>query len=248
MGTLVLNLPRSLERRAWMERQLLSTGLAGEFLNAIDGESLDGGVPSGLSRLEWACLLTHRAAWQRASIGAEPTLILEDDVQLTDELPEILSAIAPQPGPLGVVLFGHHSSRRGPSRGAYTTFGGVLLPKGHRLGRVVEFAMGAYAYLVSPPAARALLEFSGAHCLRADWTTGYAPLAGVGLLAVSPPCVVPADLAKQTTISDRRAPSSGSLQARDPEGFVSRAWLFMRRLGVWPSAYALHPRVRNHIR
>jgi glycosyl transferase family 25 len=239
----VISLRRSADRRRATAEQLAAIGLRPTFVDACDAADAVAAVPPapGLSAAEAACLATHVAVWRRViEIGAPYACVLEDDCDLGAPFARVLAAIAGGGGHgWDVLLLGHHSARYGPDAGAATCFRGAPIIAGYRGARVAEFAMGAYAYLVTPRGARALAAHAAPPRMPADWVTGYAPAAGARLHAVTPPCVRPlAGVA--STIADR-GPRSGPVDPpgrdRSPRALAGEAWLFLRRLGVFPAAY-----------
>ncbi|NML46612.1 glycosyltransferase family 25 protein [Ramlibacter sp. G-1-2-2] len=96
---LYINLDRCPERAAFMEAQLARLGLAGVLRHAaIDAANLPP-APAGCPLLpgERACFLSHLQALESAPADRF-TLVLEDDMELSDQLPELVAkAIA---GPL----------------------------------------------------------------------------------------------------------------------------------------------------
>ncbi len=238
---IVLNLRRSVERRAFMSAQAERHGIAFEFVDSVDAEELrarGATPPAGLSITEWACLLTHTGVWRRVGAGEQPTVVLEDDVDLSPAFSDVVTAVARRLPGDALVLLGHHSTLRPPHQGVRVCFWQTNLIPGYRMGRVAEFAMGAYATLICPEAARRLLGFSEPQRMPADWVTGYSPRAGIRLFAVTPPCVTPAALARASTILDPSAELGRSGNVRpEPPRLLGALWLFLRRLGVAPSAY-----------
>ena len=92
----VINLARRPDRLGFMNRQLGDLGLSYTRVEAIDGfADEDFGYPAAhprLSKGEYACYLSHVKAWKLfIASGAERCLVLEDDVVLSDSLPEILA-------------------------------------------------------------------------------------------------------------------------------------------------------------
>ena len=81
-----INLDRSPERRAFMERQFDTIGVAAKRLKAVDGRDLDplGHPHSSLSAPERGCLLSHRLAWT-SLLESDATFaaVFEDDVRLS---------------------------------------------------------------------------------------------------------------------------------------------------------------------
>lgn len=93
MRILLINLDRSPQRLAFMTEQLAARGLVAERLAAVDGSKLDltSHRSSGLKLGEIGCFLSHRLAWQQIAASADEfSLVLEDDVRLSDRLSRLL--------------------------------------------------------------------------------------------------------------------------------------------------------------
>lgn len=202
-----------------------------------------GGAP-GLSAAEAACLQSHLGILGRVVRDA-PRLacILEDDCDLRQPFAEVVRAIVRQARrPWDVLLLGHHSARHGPGDGVETGFRGAPIIAGYRAARVAEFPMGAYAYLVTPRGARALLEQATPPRMPADWVTGYVAATGARLYAVTPPCVQPlASSLVETTITDRGPRSDPAETPCGPDqswrARGGRLLLWLRKLGFRPDSY-----------
>ena len=125
----VINLKRSVERRAHMQKLLQHLSLDYEFIEAIDFRDLTHAdieavyddrscqktMKRSLSNAEIACALSHRKAWIRIkSLGLEEAFIMEDDVIVKDEnaFLEILNQRSKFPQDCELMLFSHGSSRR----------------------------------------------------------------------------------------------------------------------------------------
>ena len=86
-----INLDRSPDRAAFMQAQLSRLGMPWvQRHQATDAAQLD--VPAGCPLLpgEYACFLSHLQVLERAPADAF-TLVLEDDIELSPQLPEILA-------------------------------------------------------------------------------------------------------------------------------------------------------------
>ena len=106
MRAFLINLDRSPDRLALMAGDLDRLGLAWERLPAVDGTTLalpDPRIDEAafrrrhhalLRRGEIGCYLSHHAALVRfLASGADLGLVLEDDVDLPDNLPDVLTAL-----------------------------------------------------------------------------------------------------------------------------------------------------------
>ena len=106
MRLIVINLDHDTDRRARVERRLAELGLRWERLSAVDGRRLDPchehlidhdtNAARGLEFSPGAigCWLSHRRAQRMVAEGVEPmALILEDDIAIADDLPNVLERI-----------------------------------------------------------------------------------------------------------------------------------------------------------
>lgn len=252
----VINLARSEARRRETDARLQALGLTYSIVAAHDGAAAAASDATArpwqphlgrpLTAGEVGCLLSHVSALERILVEEHPmACVLEDDCAFDETFADILDAIGGTSPRWDLLLLGHHSSRHGPRVGAETCYGGIPIGP-YRIARVAEFPMGAYAYVVTANGARKLVRHARPLRMPVDWVTGYSPVAGVRLYAVTPPCVMPvAGSAVPTTIPGRelsvglsRSASSfwssfgSSLRRR-----VGRLFLTVRKLGVRPDAY-----------
>jgi glycosyl transferase, family 25 len=102
---LVISLKRDEFRRTHMQQQFERLSLKFEFLDAVDGSSLQN-FPSeydrgkrhkhygyDLSPGELGCFLSHRKAWQLCKDTNVVTVVFEDDVIIGDDFGDVLSMI-----------------------------------------------------------------------------------------------------------------------------------------------------------
>jgi len=92
----LVNLASRPDRLAFMTDQLNALGLPFTRVDAINGLGADDiGYPADhprLSKGEFACYLSHKKVWKLfLESGTERCLVLEDDVLLSNSLPEILA-------------------------------------------------------------------------------------------------------------------------------------------------------------
>ncbi len=249
----VINLSQSAERRQRSASAFASLGIPADFVDAVDGRDL-GDLPvlairqphlgRALTRGEVGCLESHLSVLTRIVAEDVPVAcVCEDDARFGGDGADVLRAIegrhsSGRPATWDVLLLGHHSARHPPDVGAATCLYSFALTDRRRIARVAEFAMGAYAYVVTRLGAERLLAHARPLRMPMDWITGYSPVAGARLFAITPPCVTPDDTALSTidgrtagpprpvTIGDRLRLTAGRLR------------LGARRVGLWPDSYA----------
>ena len=244
MPVFIINLRRSPERREAMRAQCAAFGIEPSFVEAHDGAA--SGARSKDDRLspsEMGCLLSHRGLWDTIVRNQTPVAcILEDDCRLDANIIGLLESIDRERARWDVVLLGHHSSRHDADSGAETCYRSLSLDGRYRLAQVAEFAMGAYAYVVTLDGARKLISLADPARMPADWVTGYAPAGGARLFAVTPPCAWPdPTTAIETTMADRWPVAPGAASPTRRTDHLRRAggtaWLFARKLGLRPGSY-----------
>ena len=169
----VISLPESAARRASVARQLDPTGLAWSFFDAIKPSALaappteyDAGKRQSftgypMSEGEIGCFLSHRAVWREVVSRQRACLVLEDDFAIGEgeDLAGLLALVAPHLAGFGFIrLNGIFPVRSKPVR----QLGGHAIVKTHR------DPAGTLAYLVTPDAAKRLLDASGSFFVPVD--------------------------------------------------------------------------------
>ncbi len=220
----VVNLESQPERRRFMESQLaaLPDGFRIEWIRAVDGRALSEteiradydpaiavrttGRP--LNRGEIGCALSHRAIYRRMIEVQEPfAVVLEDDVALGEEFPEVCLALAQQVDPERprIFLLGNFfvpSVWKRPLRG--TPF---------RLARAWR-GRSTLAYALSSAAARALNSAQTPIRRAADWWPDLERNGIIETWGIHPPCAMAGVFNRSTGIGAGRAqmPVSFSLK------------------------------------
>jgi glycosyl transferase, family 25 len=161
----IVNLPRSPDRRQKMTDQMAALGLPYEFVPGVDGGDLSPNelakysrsrslrtISRGLNLREIGCAFAHIRLYERmVQEGREEVLILEDDVQLTGDLLELLRLRRQFGIDWDVVNFA------GSLRGGYVPAGGTL-PGSYRLFRIKGTAIRTACYLITLRAAKTALK------------------------------------------------------------------------------------------
>src|SRR5690606_4095754 len=101
MNVLIINLPRSKDRREFQEKQFKDLNIKPIILNAVSTDDISEhqfekeafGWQRPLKKVELACFLSHKKAWEYVINYNKPMLIIEDDAVLASNTKEILNEI-----------------------------------------------------------------------------------------------------------------------------------------------------------
>ena len=217
MRIIVINLDQDTGRRARVERRLAELGLRWERLSAVDGRRLEPHHEALIDRADHAarglefspgaigCWLSHRHAQRMVAQGTEPmALILEDDIAIADELPDVLERI--ECGAVGwfdVIRLHRYKTHR--------KFVPVHRIGGAALGFVRPADSGAQAYVITREAAGRLIATIprmvqlADHALYEHWTHGLI------VCSIDPPVVLHDDQGR-SSIGARPLPGKRSLR------------------------------------
>lgn len=204
MKTFVISLKASKDRREIIQNKLSALKINFEFFDAVELKGSD--KTSGrvliaedvakkilrrpMSTNEIGCAISHLAVYKKIlEENVEEALILEDDADCMEQLPEILSWLSSR-SCWEVVLLGHWSfNEQSMSKGAEVCFFGKQRVLDRYICKASEFPLGAYAYAIKRSAAMALTKSFEPVRMPADYVTGGAESIGLDLKLVSPPVV-----------------------------------------------------------
>nr|WP_292766256.1 glycosyltransferase family 25 protein [Mesorhizobium sp.] len=186
MDTLVINLDRSPDRLAFMAKQLDDLGISFIRLSATEGASitdvefdrLAGTYMRPITRSELGCLMSHVRAWRHCIERDEPVLVLEDDAFLSERLPAFLTEFE-RLGLQGVINLETRGVGKRVSKGPPA----AVLESAVRLYRLFVDPGGTAGYIVTPGAARTLVELSKTYAAPSD---AFIDLSGVPRLQADP--------------------------------------------------------------
>ncbi len=160
MEVFVINLPSETKRRTFQEKQLQKLGLGYTILIATSADDIDDKIirkhyydwQRPLGAAEIACYFSHRNIWQTVIAGNHPALILEDDVLLSKNTPEILAE-------LGECIDIDLVNLEVFAKKKYVAKTGETLIHSHKLFKLYLGGAGAGAYVIYPSGAKKLLEY-----------------------------------------------------------------------------------------
>ena len=232
MRIIVINLDEDVERRERVEGCLAALGLHWERLSAVHGMRLTPAHEALVDRVAWArrglrfspgeigCWLSHRMAQRMVAEGGDDmALILEDDLDIRDSLPEVLDGL--ERGAAGAFdIIRLHRFKR---RRRYLPIRSI--GAGRTIGLVRPADSGAQAYVISREAARVLIDrvprmvHLADHTLYQHWTHGLV------VCSVDPPLVLHDDRGK----SSIGACPGSRIRPADLSHFVRRKWHQLER-------------------
>ena len=167
MHAYVINLARSLDRRAHITAELKKTGLDYEIITAIDGRDLDLHDPtivhpSLLTSTPFPAGLaggssSHLRAYRKIiADGLDEALVLEDDAVLPADLGSLIDAVADHLAGAEVVLLSYDS----PDPCKMSREGSIHLPSSRELALPIDLRplQGAGGYIITREACERLIK------------------------------------------------------------------------------------------
>jgi glycosyl transferase family 25 len=165
----VINLARSVDRRAHITAELKKTGVDYEITTAVDGRELDLSdpaivVPSLATKTvsmvgAAGCALSHLNAYKKIiADGLDAALVLEDDVILPSDLGILADAVADHLTGAEVVLLSY-STPYPPCK--LSREGSIRLPSSRRLALPIDinqWLMSSGAYIITREACERMID------------------------------------------------------------------------------------------
>jgi len=243
----VINLEQSADRRADMTALLEPLHINYSFFKAVNGHALDiDNLPAydkirrrlfygrDLSKGEIGCLLSHRAVYQyMLDNNIDRAIVLEDDVEIEPNFPQIVREILQAPVKWDVIRFLAYDKVQKIGRDIF-----ALPSKPHMLARIPTTSGGAYGYMLTQKAAREFLRHMQKNSLPVDILHGYVWRTGLETFILRP-SPVSSDPMNNSTIGrtrfDKATQLSGWQKAAYP---FTRAWhkfseLLGKRVSYW---------------
>lgn len=213
MNIFVINLDRHPERLASIDQQLSALGRSYRRVSAVDGSKLSqaeiakvydpilckGSLGRELARGEIGCAMSHLSICRLMVESQLPlAFVLEDDAQLSEELPQVLDALeylGTEQQPV-IVLLTHV--------GRYTAWGAKKLNNtNHQICKTVH-AFCAHGYLINLAAARQLLSNNDLLESPIDYWNNWSAKGVVKVRAIVPYVVGHSSFAQQSDIESER--------------------------------------------
>ncbi|WP_130835938.1 glycosyltransferase family 25 protein [[Erwinia] mediterraneensis] len=202
MKTFIVNLEKDISRRENILHQCRYLNIEAEIVPAIDGRILSPEAlkelihpvySSGMTRGEIGCALSHYYIYKKmVSERIDTALILEDDVKLTENLPEVLSWYTNYRSDRPEVMLLSEVNKHIAKPCAE-------INKSLKVVKVTE-AVFTHAYIINLAAAAKLAEFLFPVWLEADRWTFIREYGVVNIKAVVPPVGLHSELSEISTI------------------------------------------------
>lgn len=164
MDILIINLPKSADRRAFQQQQCAQYGLSPTFLQAVSIDQISDeqfkheafGWQRPLKKVELACFLSHKKAWQAVVAADQPMLILEDDAVLVKDIALLLQKLKHETARLQPDLINLEVRSRKKIVGKSPIYQSDTL--GYQLLELFQERTGTGGYILFPTGAAKLLH------------------------------------------------------------------------------------------
>lgn len=174
MHIAVISLRRATARRAAVRAEFAAAGIAFEFLDAVDGMTLQLSEVA-LDRREYelnarrepipgeiACYLSHVAAWRRCVDLGERLVVMEDDAKLESTFAQALQTVERLPRAFGYIRLESAERARALPKRVRPATRRILATGEFELAYVSDVPLCMLAYAIRPETAAALIEASAA--------------------------------------------------------------------------------------
>ena len=202
MHAYVINLNRRTDRRLAISRQLEAVGIGITWIDAVDGSdpTFRKNYQSELTRTslfpnEYACYLSHIAAWEALLAGPlAHALIIEDDAQLVEDFASIVEILVPHLKKTPLIRLSALQKQVGHKIADLGTHHRLILP--------TKSLSGTQGYLISRDGAEKMKRKLGAidssidTCLDRYWMI-MTPIAGVAPSLINQDQDSPSDIGKE---------------------------------------------------
>ena len=221
----VINLPGSAERHVSMEAQAAALGLSLTFFEAVNGQvahPLFAHVHAGKRQArkgrpfrpgELGCWASHYLLWQQCVESGKPMVVLEDDIVLDPQFPELVRALSLVPEDVG--YFRLHAEDR-PSL-AWRRFGSFVLH------RYLQNPSCTFGYYLAPVAAERFLRHAAEWVVPVDDYMDLAWLHGVDCLGLKPGVLSGGNVFESTIRAE----------AKQKAGVGVRGWVTREAHRIW---------------
>jgi len=195
----VINLKKDIEKKEHMLKICKAFSLDCNFIDAVYGKTLSEEEigkhyakdmatkysDRGMSLGEIGCLLSHKYIYQKMiDEEIEQALILEDDIEFSDDIKNVFDSMDLFPKNWEVLLLGHHSHTARDDETKASIWWKQHISTEYKLIRPSEKGKGTYGYLINNRGAKKLLGTLDQYYKPIDHYTGNDK--EVNIYAISP--------------------------------------------------------------
>jgi glycosyl transferase family 25 len=231
--TYLINLDRDVERLQNMAEQLHSLGMSFDRVPAILGTDMpdwlrpyflreDGAIASELRHGEVGCYASHLMVMLRIACGQRPALVLEDDLKIHAEFPEILDAVDRLPAGWDIIRLSNDLKR------GYAPVS-KLSPK-YQTVKFHRVPPSTGAYLITPKGAHKFLAWKGARRLPIDQDLRRIWECQLRTYGIYPQPILP-NIGQSTILAMGGRANTPRKRDRSISGIAVSTWMNLRWLG-----------------
>lgn len=164
----VISLAASIARREKISRGLSSLGLDFTFFDAVNGLATDIKEYDNAQRMwekgheltkgEQGCFSSHRSLWNECLRLGEPLLIMEDDIEFSDDIKSVLVELEGLSRELEYIRLGRGTCSALPGVGPWLDM--LQIDERHAVVKYMTGPSCAHAYIITPAAASKFLSAS----------------------------------------------------------------------------------------
>lgn len=224
MKIYVVNMARSTDRRERIGTLLSSMGLDFEFFSAIDGRVTEiTGYDNdrrlkekghGLTPGEMGCFASHRALWDKCVSLQENILILEDDIDFSDNFLTFFKIADSLTSQYEYIRLGRGPLKALPVFGAYYSLDKRGDKKPYSLVKYLRGPSCCHGYTLSPVAAEKFLRHSVQWWWPVDDYMDSEYIHHVSDYGIEPPIVLQTNLPSEIGYADRENKGKRTIDSR----------------------------------
>lgn len=240
----VVNLTHDVEKKAHMSNLATSLGVTFEYIAAVNGKSLTRkqieavydrtlsveSIGRGLSLGELGCALSHLHIYQKMiTENIDVAVILEDDVDISADIHNIMSSVDSFPENWELMLLGYYSAPETERMSLSSFRGRHPILSTYRAVRLVEETFGTHGYMINLQGAKKLVLDLNRIIKPIDHYT--CSEVHINMFALTPRVITLNNKFKQMGCieSDRNFECNQVTESQRMMNIINSVWLFFKR-------------------